>query len=501
MTSWPILSVVVFLPIVGAIFIAFLHDDEAGVRNARWIALWTTLITFVISLILVWRFDSASADFQFLEKRPWLGGTITYSMGVDGISLPFVILTTALMPITILASWTSVQTRVRSYMIAFLVLETLMVGSFCALDLVLFYLFFEGGLIPMFLIIGVWGGPRRVYASFKFFLYTFAGSVLMLLAIMAMYWQAGTTDIPTLLHHAFPRSLQTWAWFGFLASFAVKLPMWPVHTWLPDAHVEAPTAGSVILAAILLKLGGYGFLRFSLPMFPQASVEFAPLIYALSVVAIIYTALVALVQEDMKKLIAYSSVAHMGFVTMGLFAMTTQGVAGGIFQMISHGIVSAALFLCVGVIYDRMHTREIAAYGGLVNRMPVYAFAFMIFTLANIGLPGTTGFIGEFLTMLGTFRVNNWVATLAAFGTILSAAYALWLYRKVIFGKLEKPSLFNIKDLGWREVVILAPLVVLTIVFGIYPKPVLDMSASSVTQLIDNFHHAVSSVQSAELSR
>jgi NADH-quinone oxidoreductase subunit M len=501
MTSWPILSIVVFLPIVGAIFIAFLHDDEAGVRNARWIALWTTLITFVISLILVWRFDSGSADFQFLEKRPWLGGTITYSMGVDGISLPFVILTTALMPITILASWTSVQTRVRSYMIAFLVLETLMVGSFCALDLVLFYLFFEGGLIPMFLIIGVWGGPRRVYASFKFFLYTFAGSVLMLLAIMAMYWQAGTTDIPTLLHHAFPRSLQTWAWFGFLASFAVKLPMWPVHTWLPDAHVEAPTAGSVILAAILLKLGGYGFLRFSLPMFPQASVEFAPLIYALSVVAIIYTALVALVQEDMKKLIAYSSVAHMGFVTMGLFAMTTQGVAGGIFQMISHGIVSAALFLCVGVIYDRMHTREIAAYGGLVNRMPVYAFVFMIFTLANIGLPGTTGFIGEFLTMLGTFRVNNWVATLAAFGTILSAAYALWLYRKVIFGKLEKPSLFNIKDIGWREIAILAPLVVLTIVFGVYPKPVLDMSASSVTQLIDNFHHAVSSVQSAELSR
>jgi NADH-quinone oxidoreductase subunit M len=501
MTSWPILSVVTFLPIVGAIFIAFLHDDEAGVRNARWIALWTTLITFVISLILLWRFDAGSADFQFLEKRPWLGGAINYSMGVDGISLPFVILTTALMPITILASWTSVQNRVRSYMIAFLVLETLMVGTFCALDLVLFYLFFEGGLIPMFLIIGIWGGPRRVYASFKFFLYTFAGSVLMLLAIMAMYWQAGTTDIPTLLHHAFPRTLQTWAWFAFLASFAVKMPMWPVHTWLPDAHVEAPTAGSVILAAILLKLGGYGLLRFSLPMFPQASVDFAPLIYALSVVAIIYTALVALVQEDMKKLIAYSSVAHMGFVTMGLFAMTAQGVAGGIFQMISHGIVSAALFLCVGVIYDRMHTREIAAYGGLVNRMPIYAFAFMIFTLANIGLPGTTGFIGEFLTLIGTFRINNWVATLAAIGTILSAAYALWLYRKVIFGKLEKPSLFNIKDLGWREMAFLAPLVILTIVFGIYPKPVLDMSATSVTQLIDNFHHAVSSVQSAELAR
>ena len=501
MMSWPILSVVTFLPIAGALFIAFLSDDEAGARNARWVALWTTLITFAISLILVWRFDPGSADFQFLEKRPWLGGAINYSMGVDGISLPFVILTTALMPISILASWTSIQSRVQAYMIAFLVLETLMVGTFCALDLVLFYVFFEGTLIPMFLIIGVWGGPRRVYASFKFFLYTFGGSVLMLLAIMAMYWQAGTTDIPTLLHYAFPRALQIWAFFAFLASFAVKLPMWPVHTWLPDAHVEAPTAGSVILAAILLKLGGYGFLRFSLPMFPQASVDFAPLIYALSVVAIIYTSLVALVQEDMKKLIAYSSVAHMGFVTMGLFALTAQGVGGGIFQMLSHGIVSAALFLCVGVVYDRMHTREIAAYGGLVNRMPIYAFFFMIFTLANIGLPGTTGFIGEFLTMLGTFRVNNWVATLAALGTILSAAYALWLYRKIIFGTLEKPSLFNIKDLGWREVVILAPLVILTIVFGVYPKPVLDVSATSVTQLIDNVQHAVSSVQSAALAR
>jgi NADH-quinone oxidoreductase subunit M len=501
MTSWPILSVVTFLPIAGALFIAFLSDDEAGARNARWVALWTTLITFAISLILIWRFDLTSSDFQFLEKRPWLGGAINYSMGVDGISLPFVILTTALMPISILASWTAIQQRVRSYMIAFLVLETLMVGTFCALDLVLFYLFFEGGLIPMFLIIGVWGGPRRVYATFKFFLYTFAGSVLMLLAIMAMYWQAGTTDIPTLLHHAFPHSLQTWAWFAFLASFAVKMPMWPVHTWLPDAHVEAPTAGSVILAAILLKMGGYGFLRFSLPMFPQASLELAPLIYALSVVAIIYTSLVALVQEDVKKLIAYSSVAHMGFVTMGLFAMTAQGVAGGIFQMISHGIVSAALFLCVGVIYDRMHTREIAAYGGLVDRMPVYAFAFMVFTLANIGLPGTSGFIGEFLTLIGTFRVNNWVATLATLGTILSAAYALWLYRKVIFGRLTKPSLMHIKDLGWREIVVLAPLVILTVVFGIYPKPVLDVSAASVTQLIDNFQHALSSVQAASLAR
>ena len=500
MTSWPILSVVTFLPLAGALFIALLPEDEAGFRNARWAALWTTLVTFLISLILIWRFDPASADFQFVEKRPWLGGAITYAMGVDGISLPFVILTTGLMPISILASWTAIQTRVRDYMIAFLVLETLMVGTFCALDLVLFDLFFEGGLIPMFLIIGVWGGPRRVYASFKFFLYTLLGSVLMLLAIMAMYWEAGTTDIATLLHHSFPLSLQKWAWFAFLASFAVKLPMWPVHTWLPDAHVEAPTAGSVILAAILLKMGGYGFLRFSLPMFPDASAQLAPLIYALSVVAIIYTSLVALVQEDMKKLIAYSSIAHMGFVTMGLFAVTAQGVAGGIFQMVSHGIVSAALFLCVGIVYDRMHTREIAAYGGLVNRMPLYAFVFMVFTLANIGLPGTTGFVGEFLTLIGTFRVNNWVATLAALGTILSAAYALWLYRKIIFGTLEKPALFNIRDIGWREIAIMTPLIVLTIVLGVYPKPVLDISSASVAQLINNYQHAVGTVHAAGLS-
>jgi len=501
MTSWPILSVVTFLPLAGALFIALLRDDEAGLRNARWIALWTTLITFAISLILVWRFDPSSPEFQFIEKAPWLGGAISYAMGVDGISLPFVILTTALMPICILASWTAIQQRVRAYMITFLAMETLMVGTFCALDLVVFYLFFEGGLIPMFLIIGVWGGPRRVYASFKFFLYTLLGSVLMLLAIMAMYWDAGTTDIPTLLHHGFPHSLQTWAFLAFLASFAVKLPMWPVHTWLPDAHVEAPTAGSVILAAVLLKMGGYGFLRFSLPMFPEATQHLAPLIYALSVIAIIYTSLVALMQEDWKKLIAYSSVAHMGFVTMGLFAVTAQGISGGIFQMLSHGVVSAALFLCVGVVYDRMHTREIAAYGGLVNRMPLYAFVFMVFALANVGLPGTSGFVGEFLTLIGTFRVNTWVATLATLGTILSAAYMLWLYRKVIFGKLEKASLAAIRDLGWREMVVFAPLVIVTILIGVYPKPVLDFSAASVTQLIDNYQHALHGAQAAAVAR
>ncbi|HZR62333.1 MAG TPA: NADH-quinone oxidoreductase subunit M [Xanthobacteraceae bacterium] len=501
MTSWPILSVVTFLPLAGALFIGLQRDDEAGFRNARWAALWTTLITFAISLILLWRFDPSSPDFQFVEKGPWLGGAIGYSMGVDGISLPFVILTTGLMPICVLASWTAIQRRVREYMITFLVMEVLMVGTFCALDLVLFYFFFEGGLIPMFLIIGVWGGPRRVYASFKFFLYTFLGSVFMLLAIMAMYWDAGTTDIPTLLHHGFPRSLQTWAFLAFLASFAVKLPMWPVHTWLPDAHVEAPTAGSVILAAVLLKLGGYGFLRFSLPMFPEATQHLAPLIYALSIMAIVYTSLVALMQEDWKKLIAYSSVGHMGFVTMGLFAVTAQGISGGIFQMLSHGVVSAALFLCVGVVYDRMHTREIAAYGGLVNRMPLYAFVFMVFALANLGLPGTSGFVGEFLTLIGTFRVNNWVATLATLGTILSAAYMLWLYRKVIFGKLEKASLAAIRDLGWREMVVFAPLIIITILIGVYPKPVLNFSAASVTQLIDNYQHALHGTQAAALTR
>jgi NADH-quinone oxidoreductase subunit M len=500
MTTWPILSVVTFLPLVGALLVYLSRgDDEAARRNARWISLWTTLITFAVSLMLVWRFDPSVADFQFVEKTSWLAAGITYHMGVDGISLPFVILTTALMPFCIIASWNSVTMRVREYMMAFLVLETLMVGTFSALDLVLFYLFFEGGLIPMFLIIGVWGGPRRVYASFKFFLYTLLGSVLMLLAIMALYWNGGTTDIPTLMHTAVPRSLQTWAWLAFFASFAVKMPMWPVHTWLPDAHVEAPTAGSVILAAILLKMGGYGFLRFSLPMFPLASHDFAPLIFTLSAIAIIYTSLVALMQEDMKKLIAYSSVAHMGFVTMGIFAGTLQGVAGGVFQMISHGIVSGALFLCVGVVYDRMHTREIAAYGGLVNRMPLYALTFMVFTMANVGLPGTSGFVGEFMTLLGTFKVSVPTAFFATSGVILSAAYALWLYRKVVFGALVKPSLMTIKDLTFRECLTLFPLIALTILFGVYPKPVLDMSAASVQQLVNNYNTAVTAVKAAAL--
>ncbi|TIP94052.1 MAG: NADH-quinone oxidoreductase subunit M [Mesorhizobium sp.] len=493
-----ILSLVTFLPLVGVLLILFVRDDsENARRNIRAIALWTTGITFIISLFIWTGFDNSEPGFQFVEKFAWLDSGISYHMGVDGISMLFVILTTFLMPLCILASWESIETRVKAYMIAFLLLETLMIGVFCALDIVLFYVFFEAGLIPMFIIIGVWGGKRRVYASFKFFLYTLAGSVLMLLAIMAMFFQSGTTDIPTLLTHNFPATMQTWLWLAFFASFAVKLPMWPVHTWLPDAHVEAPTAGSVILAAILLKMGGYGFLRFSLPMFPIASEMFAPLVFALSVVAIIYTSLVALMQEDMKKLIAYSSVAHMGFVTMGIFAMNQEGVQGAIFQMLSHGLVSGALFLCVGVIYDRMHTRDIDAYGGLVNNMPKYATVFMIFTMANVGLPGTSGFVGEFLTMLGVFRVNTWVAFFAATGVILSAAYALWLYRRVIFGALTKDSLKGLLDLSTREKVIIYPLAVLVIFFGVYPAPVFDATAESVKALVTNVTASIDTAQTA----
>ena len=491
--GWPILSLVTFLPLAGALIIVIIRgDDQNTRRNIYWTALWTTLVTFILSLFIWAGFNPAEPGFQMVERHQWLGASTTYAMGVDGISMLFVILTTFLMPICIVASELSVTRYFKEYMIAFLVMETLMIGVFTSLDLVLFYVFFEGGLIPMFLIIGVWGGQRRVYASFKFFLYTLLGSVLMLLAIMAMYWQAGTTDIVKLLDYHFPANMQVWLWLAFFASFAVKMPMWPVHTWLPDAHVEAPTAGSVILAAILLKMGGYGFLRFSLPMFPLASAELAPFVFTLSVVAIIYTSLVALMQEDMKKLIAYSSVAHMGFVTMGVFAANLQGVQGGIFQMLSHGIISGALFLCVGVVYDRIHTREIAAYGGLVNRMPVYALLFMVFTLANVGLPGTSGFIGEFLTLIGTFRINTWVAFLATTGVILSAAYALWLYRRIIFGALEKESLRSILDLSYREWALLVPLALLAVFFGFYPSPIMNVTAASADRLVANYQAALS---------
>lgn len=483
----PILSLVTFLPLAGAVFIAFLSREAVG--NIRYTALWTTLITFAISLLIWLNFDPATPGFQFVEEREWMGA-IKYKMGVDGISMLFVILTTFLMPLCILASWDAIEDRVKEYMIAFLVLEALMIGVFCALDLVLFYLFFEGGLIPMFLIIGVWGGPRRVYASFKFFLYTFLGSVLMLLAMMAMYWHAGTTDIPALMQTKFPPDMQFWLWLAFFASFAVKMPMWPVHTWLPDAHVEAPTAGSVILAGILLKMGGYGFLRFSLPMFPDASADLAPFVFTLSVIAIVATSLIALVQADMKKLIAYSSVAHMGFVTMGIFTFTQQGIDGAIFQMLSHGLISSALFLCVGVVYDRLHTREISAYGGLVERMPIYAAVFMVFTMGNVGLPGTSGFVGEFLTLLAAFGANTYVAFFATTGVILSAAYALYLYRRVVFGVLDKPSLKAMADMTPREIAIMAPLVILTILFGFYPAPILDVTAVSVKSLVTSLEAA-----------
>ena len=501
MFGFGILTGLIVLPLIGAGFILSLQgDDEATRRNARWAALITTVLTFVLSLVAWSRFDIANPGFQLIEQKAWLGDTILYKLGVDGISMPFVLLTTFLVPFCIAASWESINTRVREYMIAFLVLETLMIGVFAALDLVLFYVFFEGGLIPMFLIIGIWGGKRRIYASFKFFLYTLAGSLLMLLAIFAMYGVAGTTDIVTLLKTSFPVGMQKYLWLAFFASFAVKMPMWPVHTWLPDAHVEAPTAGSVILAGILLKMGGYGFLRFSLPMFPDASQYFAPLVFTLSIIAIIYTSLVALVQEDMKKLIAYSSVAHMGFVTMGIFAFNQQGVQGAVFQMVSHGLVSGALFLCVGVIYDRIHTREIAAYGGLVKRMPLYAVAMMVFTMANVGLPGTSGFVGEFLTLVGAFNANSWVALFATTGVILSAAYALFLYRRIIFGVLDKPALASIQDLSMREIALLAPLLVLTIYYGVQPGPILEACNASVTLLVKNFDTALAVTKTAALA-
>ncbi len=486
MIDFPILTLMTVLPLIGVLFIFLIRGDEELVaHNARFAALYTSLFTFALSVYMLGHFDGSSADFQFVEKKEWLPSLgIFYHMGVDGISVFFVALSAFLTPLCILASWDSIKTRVKEYMIAFLVLETFMIGTFCALDTILFYVFFEAVLIPMFLIIGVWGGERRVYSAFKFFLYTLLGSVLMLLALLTLYFQTGTTDIPTLLESPVARDMQMWLWLAFFASFAVKMPMWPFHTWLPDAHVEAPTAGSVILAGVLLKMGGYGFLRFSIPMFPEASAYYADFVYWLSVIAIIYTSLVALVQEDMKKLIAYSSVAHMGFVTLGIFTGTIQGIEGGIFQMISHGLISAALFLCVGIIYDRMHSREINRYGGLVKNMPKYATLFMILMLASVGLPGTSGFVGEFLSLVGAFTVNTTAALFATTGVVLGAIYMLTLYRRVVFGPQEHEDAANMPDLNWREYSILVPLVTLVLLLGIFPNFVISRVAPSADRLV-----------------
>jgi len=504
MHGWPLLSLITFLPLVGAGFILTIRgDDEVVARNARYVALWTSLITFALSLFVWFGFERGTAEFQFVEKSEWIPAfDIAYHMGVDGISMMFVLLSTLLIPICVLASWDAIHHRVREYMVAFLVLETMMVGMFCALDFVTFYMFFEGVLIPMFLIIGVWGGSRRVYSAFKFFLYTLAGSVLMLLAILTIYFKTGTTDIAVLYKEGTGISpeLQMWLWLAFFASFAVKVPMWPVHTWLPDAHVEAPTAGSVILAGVLLKMGGYGFLRFSLPMLPEASAFFAPLVFTLSVVAVIYTSLVALAQEDMKKLIAYSSIAHMGFVTAGIFTATTQGIQGAIYQMLSHGVVSAALFLVVGVVYHRLHTRRIDAYGGLANQMPRYALVFMVFMLASVGLPGTSGFVGEFLVILGAFQANTWVALLIASGMVLGAAYMLYLYRQVIFGALTKEHLRSLTDLHWHERAYFAPLVLLVLWMGIYPVSFLEVMDASVQDLIAHYEQSLAQSGGTDLA-
>ncbi|MBO6482223.1 MAG: NADH-quinone oxidoreductase subunit M [Pelagibacteraceae bacterium] len=487
--NFPILSSITFLPLIGAFFIFLTRSEKnQSDKNPIYLSLFTSFTNFFLVLFLWYSFDPTTYDFQFVEETTWISGFIKFKFGIDGISILFILLTAFITPICIISCINSIKSRLKEFLIAILVLETFMIGVFCSLDLVIFYLFFEAGLIPMFLIIGIWGGARKVYSAFKFFLFTLLGSVLMLVAIIAIYWITGTTDVVDIYEIKIPKEFQYLLWLAFFSSFAVKLPMWPVHTWLPDAHVEAPTAGSVILAAILLKMGGYGFLRFSLGMFPLASEYFVPLIFALSVIAIIYTSLVALMQDDMKKLIAYSSVAHMGFVTMGIFTFNKQGIEGSMIQMLSHGLISAALFLCVGVLYDRTHSRLIKSYGGLVHILPKYSFVFMIFALGTLGLPGTSGFVGEFLVLVGTFKVNFLVAIIGSLGVILSAAYMLWLYKRVIFGKLEKVELKKIKDINLSESGILFVLAALVIFFGFYPDPFLETMRVSVDNLIDNYN-------------
>jgi len=486
--NFPILSAIIFIPLIGALFILVTAGEQKTVvKRSRYVAIFSSLANFFLSIFLWYSFDASTSEFQFVEERNWMEGFINFQLGIDGISILFILLTTFIAPICIFSGIHSIKFKIKEFLIAILVMETLMLGVFCSLDLVIFYLFFEGGLIPMFLIIGIWGGPKRVYSAFKFFLFTLLGSVLMLIAIISIYWITGTTDVIKLLDIRIPQEYQYLLWLAFFSSFAVKLPMWPFHTWLPDAHVEAPTAGSVILAAILLKMAGYGFIRFSLGLFPVASDYFTPLIFTLSVIAIIYTSLVALMQDDMKKLIAYSSVAHMGFVTIGIFSLTKQGLEGSIIQMMSHGLISAALFLCVGVVYDRLHSRMISSYGGLVNIMPKYAFVFMIFVLAALGLPGTSGFVGEFLVLVGAFQINIFVAVLASLGVILAAAYMLWLYKRVIFGKIASSEIKEMADLNKTEIYIFASLVFLTIFFGIYPEPLFNTIDISVSNLIDNY--------------
>jgi len=485
--NFPILSSLILLPTVGALFLLFGRSSK-NYNSSKNISLFVSLANFILSIYLWYLFDKTSSDFQFVEERIWLQGFINYKVGIDGISILFIILTTFITLLCVISVNSTIKNRLKDFLVAILLMETMMLGVFCSLDLVIFYLFFEAGLIPMFLIIGIWGGERRVYSAFKFFLYTLLGSVLMLVAIISIYWLSGTTDVTKLYQLGIDEKYQNLLWLAFFSSFAVKTPMWPVHTWLPDAHVEAPTAGSVLLAAILLKMAGYGFIRFSIGLFPIASEYFVPLIFLLSLIAIVYTSFVALMQEDMKKLIAYSSVAHMGFVTMGIFTMTPQGIEGSIFQMISHGLISAALFLCVGVLYERMHTREINKYGGIISVMPRYAVVFMIFTLGALGLPGTTGFIGEFLILLGTFQVNFLVATIASLGVILGAAYMLWLYRRIVYGEITNTEIKKLSDLNRSEIIILSALAFISILFGFYPDPLLSTTSASVENLINLFN-------------